>query len=127
MILRSDPRAGAQAGFTLFETLVSLAILSLVLAVSAAALRGPSPAIQLQQRITAVQKDAAASRDQAIRTRKVVSLEAGALACDPDQPVTWFHPDGSASGPDICLSVDGLTKRLQMDPLLGRYLMEDEI
>ena len=124
MILRSEHPRSAQAGFSLFETLVSLAILSMVLAVSVSAVRGPSPAIRLQQAATKLQKQVSEQRDQAIRARKARFLNIEGLSCDNGRRIVWFYPNGAATGPDICFSADGLILRLRLDRLQGQYLTE---
>ena len=114
----------AQAGFSIFEVLISLAILSMVLAVSIPAVRGPSPAMRLQQEAAKLQEQAFAFRDQAIRTRKAVGLDVKDLSCSNSQEFVWFFPNGAAAGPDICLQREGVVMRLRLDRLQGQFLPE---
>jgi prepilin-type N-terminal cleavage/methylation domain-containing protein len=118
MILLSD-KAVARAGFTLFEALISLAILSLVLAIVALAIRPPSPAIRAQSDAAQLTRDAIERRAEAVDKQKLISWYPDVPLCDDEvSEVFQFFPDGTASGPDICL----LNIRLALHPLAGIFV-----
>lgn len=122
MILRSDPRgAGSQtAGLSLLEALIALAILALIMGLSASAFRGPSPALSLQKQAAELIGTATVLRQRAIRDGDTLSLETKGLTCEgSDQPL-YFFPNGTASGPDLCLSVKDQQLRLQLNMLTAR-------
>ena len=124
MISRSDPRrTGApSSGLSLLEALVALAILALIMGLSASTFRGPSPALRLQKQAAELIGSATTLRQRAIREGKTRQLETKGLTCEvTDQPLLFF-PDGTASGPDLCLMADNQQLRLQLNVLTARLL-----
>ncbi|HHI70479.1 MAG TPA: hypothetical protein ENJ91_05705 [Rhodobacteraceae bacterium] len=125
MILRFDlfSYAGKKAGISILEALVVLAILAMVLGLSAGALRGPSPALQLQKQAGILIEKAANLRQRAIREGKKLTMENQTTTCDTTikQPLSFF-PDGTASGPDLCLVIADQRLRLHLNALTGRLL-----
>ena len=116
----SDARR-PDAGFSLLETLVALAILAAVTGVAAAALRGPSPTLRLDAAVTALMREATAARHRAVVEGRTVPLPLP--RCDGAETVARFHPDGTASGAaSACLALAGLTRELRLSPLSGRLL-----
>lgn len=116
MISRSEatPRRG-RAGLTLFETLVSLAILALVAGVTVAGLRGPSPQLRAKADAAAFQERFAATRLRAMRDG-VPLVHETELLCAGAGPLTVFA-DGSARGGPICIGDSVLT----VAPLSGTF------
>ena len=121
MILRSEISTGSQAGFTLLETLITLTILALATAVSVAAIKGPSPQLHLQRQATLLQAKAAQHRHLAVSSRRPLTWQVGALSCDSEKAEVAFLPNGTAHGPDLCLSIDGNMLRMTLLPLSGHY------
>ncbi len=124
MLLRSDPcRIGApSAGLSLLEALIALAILALIMGLSASTFRGPSPALRLQKQAAELIGSAATLRQRAIREGDTLQLETKGLACEgTDQPLSFF-PDGTSSGPDLCLTAGDQQLRLQLNFLTARLL-----
>lgn len=104
------------AGFTLFETLISLGLLALVLAVSVAAIRPPSPALQLKAAAARLTNDASLARHTAIAENRPIIWTPDGLQCDEAAGAEFvFYPDGTVSGSDICLS----PLNLRLHPLTG--------
>lgn len=106
----------SQAGFTLFEALISLAILSLVLTIVVSSARGPSPALRAQSQVAQLIRDAESVRLNAIQNGVATEWEPEVTVCDPENdPKFIFFADGTARGPEICLP----TLRLRIHPLTG--------
>jgi len=103
MTLRFRPNP-ARAGFTLFEALISLALIALVLAVGIAAARPPSPALQAQAQISRLGEAAAQARFEAISMNRNVVWEPNIPSCEDEPPpqITFFA-DGTALGSDLCI------------------------
>lgn len=110
--------APGRAGVTMFETLVALSILALVLGVAATALRGPSPAMQLEQWAAELAADAARARARAVAEGESVSV--ALPGCDGGTVTARFFSDGTASGPDACVTVADTSLTLRISPLTGR-------
>lgn len=117
---RSD--AGPDAGFTLLEMLISLAIIAAILAIATTALRPPSPALLLDRQLANLKNDATLARDQAVRQGQPVALPLPGCQNDQDTEVLFF-PDGTArtTGP-ICLTEGGLSRRLLIEPITSRIV-----
>ncbi|MFZ5963022.1 hypothetical protein ACOXXX_08745 [Thalassococcus sp. BH17M4-6] len=118
MMSRSD--RGPDAGFTLFDVLISLAILAAILAIATTALRPPSPALLLERQLATLKNDAALARDRAVRLDRPVALPVPGCQTDEGSEALFF-PDGTAraTGP-ICLTQGGLSRRLLIEPITAR-------
>lgn len=112
MISRSDP-SGPRAGVSLFETMVALAILSLLVAVVAGAARGPSPRLQQEAAIAQILRAAQEVRLRAIQEGRAIAMGPDHTCEDATAPT--FFPDGSAQGGPLCLE----TRVIRVDPLTG--------
>ncbi len=110
----------SDAGFSLLETLVALAILAVVTGVAAAALRQPPPALRLDNEVSDVQRDAAIARKRAVSTQVQVSMPV--IDCEGNDAVIWFYPDGTASNVEFCVTNSGLTRALRVSTLSGQLL-----
>lgn len=122
MTLRSDTAhiAKPNAGLSLLEALIALAILAMVMGLSASAFRGPSPTLQLQKEAATMISTASQLRQRAIRDGQVLSMKTNGTTCEkPDMPLSFF-PDGTAFGPDLCLTAGSLQLRLALNALTGR-------
>ena len=112
MISRSDIM-GPRAGVSLFETMVSLAILSLIVAVAATAIRPPSPRLLAEAEISQLVRAAQETRLRAIQEGRPVRMETDAT-CD-DTPAPIFFPDGSARDGPLCVG----ERQINILPLTG--------
>ncbi|MEL7092177.1 MAG: hypothetical protein AAFN94_10635 [Pseudomonadota bacterium] len=112
MISRSDI-SGPRAGVSLFETMVALAVLSLILAVVAVSVRPPSPRLQAEAALAALQRQAQESRLRAMTTGNRVTMGTDAVCTNSPAPV--FYPDGTATGGPLCLGARTIT----LSPLTG--------
>lgn len=112
MISHSDI-SGSRAGVTLFETMVALAILSLIVAVVATTVRPPSPRLQEAANIAELTRAVQETRLRAIQEGRVVTLDTDAVC--PQARAPEFHPDGTAAFGPLCL--DG--RQIPIKPLTG--------
>lgn len=114
----------AKDGFTLMEVLVSLTIISLILGVAATAVRKPSPILELERQVSAILTETTEARLRAIRAQESQNWS-GPFGCEEPEALAHFYADGTASGPDLCLEIDGHRARLHIDGLVGRYFREE--
>lgn len=112
MILRSDIK-GTRAGVSLFETMVSLAILSLIVAVVATSIRPPSPRLQQEAAISQLVRAAQETRLRAMSEGRPIRMQTEAM-CDT-APAPVFFPDGSARDGPLCIG----ERRIAVRPLTG--------
>ena len=112
MISRSEI-AGPRAGVTLFETMVALAVLSLIVAVVAVAARPPSPRLQEEAAIAALVREAQDLRLRAIQEGRTVEMGSEDV-CEGARPPV-FYPDGSARFGPLCIG----TRTLPVRPITG--------
>lgn len=127
MIWRSEmERSHKEAGFTLAETLVTLAILSLAIGLVAGF--APKQSIDRTLRADAVQVINAArtARLTALQSDRVVAFDpqahtgATAQSCDEfDLPELVFYPNGTSTGGVFCLSRQDESLRIEVDWLTG--------
>jgi prepilin-type N-terminal cleavage/methylation domain-containing protein len=110
------------SGFSLLEMMVVLAIVATITGVTAAGLRGPSPMVQLERTIIAFQREAAEARHRAVLEQIVIPLSG--TDCDGNEVIIKFFPNGTANGPNICLTQAGFTGILRLSNLTG-YLALD--
>jgi len=100
------------------ETLVALAILAVVTGVAAATLRQPPAALQLDNAVNQVLRDASATRHRAVKTQTHASMSM--TDCDGNDVTVWFYSDGTASDARICVTQAGLIRILRVSTLSGR-------
>lgn len=112
MISRSDI-SGPQAGVTLFETMVALAVLSLIVAVVATAVRPPSPRLQQEATISELVRQAQLTRLRAIQEGRAVAMGPEDV-CEGASPPMFF-PDGSARFGPLCVG----DRVIPLRPLTG--------
>lgn len=117
---------GAQAGLTLFEVLISLAILALMAGVVIAGRSGPSPALTLNAEIADLREKAAGIRREAILRGRDQLWQDDDLACDDETFEVTYFADGTARGSDICIAVEPTQVRLSVDPLTGILVDADQ-
>lgn len=122
MILRSDPLAPQtpSTGLSLLEALIALAILAMVMGLAATGFRGPSPMLRLQKEAVELIRSASTLRQRAIRESKTLNMGTGGITCENTDISFSFFPDGTAIGPDLCLTTGTLKLRLTLNSLTGR-------
>lgn len=112
MISHSDI-SGPRSGVTLLETMVALAVLSLIVAVVATSARPPSARLQEEAAVAELVRAAQDTRLRAIQEGRPVTMAEG-TACDGAvTPV--FYPDGSARFGPLCVG----TREIAVRPLTG--------
>ncbi len=141
----SQPRVSV-AGFTLLEVLAVLTILALVASISLPQVRAPPPQLRLETTARTLASALRHARTQAIahnsevvviidsrhrsfrvgsqRTQMDPEVEINMLAATierngSDEAGIRFFPDGSASGADIGLTIDGRQARVLVNWLTG--------
>ena len=113
----------SRAGFSLLEVLVVVTLLALLAGLSFAGLRPPSKGLRLSRQISELEKRFAEDRLAAVRLGQLVETDLSDWLCNPEGThMAVFRPDGTARGPDICLSAGDLTKRFAFDHLTGRLI-----
>jgi len=122
-------RATSQSrnGFTLFEAMVTLAIIVVIFGIAASSLRGPSDQQRTRAKAVEITTQASAARAKAIQTgrRVVVDLGQGTVFCDNegDQPFEFF-PNGTTSVDQLCVEIGGQRIAFKVDRLTGRLQAE---
>ncbi|MGC1495035.1 MAG: type II secretion system protein [Sulfitobacter sp.] len=120
MLRSKHPPPHSEAGFTLLETLVALSILAVVSGIAAAALKGPSPRLQLDNAVNEALEVASATRHRAVITQTAAHMPM--TDCNNNDVDLWFFPDGTASNAQVCVTQSGLTRVLRISTLSGRLI-----
>lgn len=126
----------SKTGMSLLETMVILAIFSLIVGLAASQFRPDVrrvdhriTASKTSQIIIALRNDAIRSNRQLQLGFEVIANRLGtrsALPCDAEQSDTfYFYSDGTINAPDICLS-DNHQFRISIDWLTGRARLTPE-
>lgn len=118
-----DPQS-RQAGFSLTEVLVVLAILSLAVGVFAATRPGGTTTLQFEERLSSINADASAARTMAVRSGSSAELVLTQDLCSGDEQALTFFSDGTAIGAEICVALEGRSGQLFLDPLTALVLRE---
>ncbi len=121
MSLPPDP---IRAGFTLFEVLVTLAVIALMTGVVLSARPSPSPGLQLNALASALIEGATAARHRAVTEGRDLLWEPDALTCDGAPVAVTFYADGTSDSARICLGNTDRQMRFALNVLSGR-LTED--
>ena len=127
---RQQPRC-RQAGATLLEALIVIAILAVALTLSAGRMGGPSDRLQLASAAASLSQSAAVSRARAILIGEPVAFHpkldsrtpVALGSCDsldrqPSGKII-FTPDGRAEGPPFCLYIGDVKVVLRVDWMTG--------
>jgi general secretion pathway protein H len=142
----------SEAGFTLLEMIVVLAILALAVGIAAPVLTRPSDGARLQTAASELKAALRATRAAAIATGSEATLMIDVdrkafqspavprrrIASDIDAKLTFasalrsgvpeggfrFFPDGSSTGGDVTLSLRGRQARICVDWLTGQVRQE---
>lgn len=147
-------RVARHFGFTLLETLVTLALIAVLLAVAVPALV-TTPGIELRSAARVIATGLRQAKLEAQRNRQSIALqvdvEARTLVLEghervrqlppeieleittaeqemqsPDRGGIRFYPDGSSTGGRISLSLEGLKTRVDVEWLTGRVKVTEE-
>nr|WP_170328192.1 hypothetical protein [Ruegeria arenilitoris] len=97
--------------------MVSLSILAMVLAISAAGFRPPSDEIKLNRKVSEFISRVSDARLKAIRSHRAVGIDV--LDCGGELLAWSFYPDGTAIGPEICLAEGDRQETLVLSSLTG--------
>lgn len=108
------------AGFSLTEVLVVLAILALVTAVFASTRPSPSPAMRQEARITALVAEVARVQQDAITLGKTQFYAVPDPTCAQDQQNLIFYANGTAQSAKICLMGEQEEHWLALDPFTAQ-------
>ena len=96
-----------EAGLSLFETLIALAILGLALSISMLQLRQPSPEMRVQSALAELRLDISTVRLRAIQSRTSQSLNLGNVVCRGYPTNIEVFASGNIRESETCLIVDG--------------------
>ena len=148
MSTRHSRQKRRDAGFTLVETLVALALLAAATAIVAPLFRVPPPATDFRRAVLGFAADLRLARAAAVKTNTAavvdVDVSTGRYRADaagasralpagtrltlvappgeqtgPGSGRIRFRPDGSSSGGTLTLARDSLTARVDIDPFTG--------
>jgi len=126
-----------EAGFTLMEALIALAVFSLVAGLVFPAVGQGAAAAAFQQAASGLRADVAMARAQALRTGEPVELVVApdgrgygwtpgpqrrliaGLELGPADAALRFYPDGSSSGGGLVLAQGVRRASLSVDPTTG--------
>jgi len=108
---------------SLLEILVTLSILSLVLAVVIPSLRPQTDRLVLERQSHDLSNDLFLLRDEAMKTGQVQVLQTN-QACEAETAEIKAFPNGFIVGPDLCLTSDAGERRMRFDRVTGRLAVE---
>lgn len=114
----------AEAGFTLLEMLVVLAVTALIASLSWPVLQGALAGQQFRSALATSQADLVQASARAIALDRPVrfvpsgSLDTNIRLAMPDRGITFF-PDGSSNGGVLVLSEGRRETRVVVDPVTG--------
>lgn len=120
---RSDRVRAAKGGFTLLEVLVVLAIIVGVTGIAASAIRGPSPRLKLDARVSEIIDEASTARHRAVVSQQEASFSV--TDCAGQVREMKFFQDGSAQTMTLCVAVGELSQMLSVSPITGRVVVSD--
>lgn len=147
-------RVARHSGFTLLETLVTLALIAVLLAVAVPALVA-SPGVELRAAAGVIATGLRQAKLEAQRNRQSIALQVDVEArtlilegrervrqlppeieleittaeqemLSPDRGGIRFYPDGSSTGGRISLTLEGLKTRVDVEWLTGRVKVTEE-
>lgn len=114
------------SGFTLFEALIALSILSLVTAAIVILRPAPSSALLLNQAASELIESAAAHRQRAVVEGEAAAWKQNVLTCEGQPFEAKFYPDGSADPGEICVTVEQQMLKMILHPISGRLEIIDQ-
>ncbi|MEP4627165.1 MAG: prepilin-type N-terminal cleavage/methylation domain-containing protein [Paracoccaceae bacterium] len=111
----------SKAGYSIFEVLVVLSILTLVIGIVVASAPGQNRGLRLEQEFSALQASVAGARFSAVSSGNTHSFIVEYLLCGQSAELELrFYPDGTTRAATICLEVAGRQMRAELNPLTGR-------
>jgi len=115
-----------EAGYTLLELLVVLAIMALLIAAVPGMALPVVNAVRFSGQVAAVTSRLATAHEAAIETGQVVTIttadfstSASVTILSPDSPAITFYPDGSATGGPLRITFAGREKTLTINTVTG--------
>ncbi len=116
MILPSE-NLNQRSGFTLFETLIGLGVLSLILTVTVTAIRPPSAALRLQQAQTELSQKISKAQLDAIRSGETTVFVTTLRPCiSKGTSEILVYLDGSVRASEFCVD----DAKITIHPLTGK-------
>ena len=111
----------AKAGYSIFEVLVVLTILTLVTGIVIASTPNQNRGLRLEKEFGELQVAISSARVLAVNAGRTQSLTLNHPFCDQSAEVELrFYPDGTASAAILCLQNAETQMHLELDPLTAR-------
>jgi type II secretory pathway pseudopilin PulG len=108
------------AGLSLLETMIGLAVLTLLIAGALPMLRETPPTLILENKAAELLHQANLLRHEAAKEQQMTRMDVAKISCTPRMTQIQFFPEGTAQGPDLCIRHEGLTQILRLNRLTGR-------
>ncbi|MES0863746.1 prepilin-type N-terminal cleavage/methylation domain-containing protein [Ruegeria sp. SCPT10] len=125
-LVQVSAHSRSRAGYSLFEVMIVLSILTIVVAIAAAGFRPPSDELKLNRQVAHLVLLVGDARLKAIRSKRLVHIEV--VDCANEHVELIFFPDGTASSAEFCLAEGEQREILVLRPLTGQIstVLNDE-
>ena len=114
------PFSKSSSGFTLFEALIALSVLSFITGAVLMLRPEPSTELKLQAVATDLIESAGAYRHRAINIGRTTVWEPDAADCDGRSVQITFYPDGTSEAGELCITARDRSMVLEVNALTGR-------